>query len=492
MALRCARGEHGAVAIRDGRRTVELTPLGGLIVLLRPRGGDGRSRRAAGRAPSLDAAVAGGGRRDLAALRHPHRARLRAGARRKRLACGGRAWVETRLAALRRPARRPATPTTSRAARAARSARERLDGARSAPCPSDVDVVLHGVARRSSHWPSPLLPVRAPRLTAPAARRYLVGLVRRGGAARARPAPPARAGLQRRRARSRCRCSAARRAATPSSSSAARNPRAAAPVPARARSRATARLGLAVGGRRPVLSRPDGARAARDRPPPARGRRAGASRPAAPTPRCSAARVFDLLGREEGEAAVLALARATARGRAPAALERRLPRPRARPHRGHLARPPGAHWPRPASRTSSRPAARCRARRPGPTTATASSRPRAGARRALRPARRRVRGRQRARPAAAPRGRPATPEPRHQHVARAGGEHVGHVEAARCGASMLGIALLEQQALDELGLGLVARAGRPRTSSPSVYCGLDLAARARGGRGLVGDRRRSP
>ena len=40
-------------------------------------------------------------------------------------------------------------------------------------------------------------------------------------------------------------------------------------------------------------------------------------------------------------------------------------------------------------------------------------------------------------------------------------------------------ALLEQQALDELGLGLVA-APATRTSSPSVYCGLTLRARSLG------------
>ncbi len=32
MALRCARGDTGAVPIRDGRRTVRLTPLGGLVL----------------------------------------------------------------------------------------------------------------------------------------------------------------------------------------------------------------------------------------------------------------------------------------------------------------------------------------------------------------------------------------------------------------------------------------------------------------------------
>ncbi len=32
MALRCARGETGDAPIRDGRRTVRLTPLGGLVL----------------------------------------------------------------------------------------------------------------------------------------------------------------------------------------------------------------------------------------------------------------------------------------------------------------------------------------------------------------------------------------------------------------------------------------------------------------------------
>jgi hypothetical protein len=36
MALRCARGETGRTTIRDGRRTVVLTPLGGLLVGLDP------------------------------------------------------------------------------------------------------------------------------------------------------------------------------------------------------------------------------------------------------------------------------------------------------------------------------------------------------------------------------------------------------------------------------------------------------------------------
>ena len=33
MALRCARGGHGRAAIREGRRHVELSPLGGVVFL---------------------------------------------------------------------------------------------------------------------------------------------------------------------------------------------------------------------------------------------------------------------------------------------------------------------------------------------------------------------------------------------------------------------------------------------------------------------------
>jgi hypothetical protein len=36
MALRCARGETGTVAIRDGRRSVELTPAGGRVAFFEP------------------------------------------------------------------------------------------------------------------------------------------------------------------------------------------------------------------------------------------------------------------------------------------------------------------------------------------------------------------------------------------------------------------------------------------------------------------------
>ena len=68
------------------------------------------------------------------------------------------------------------------------------------------------------------------------------------------------------------------------------------------------------------------------------------------------------------------------------------------------------------------------------------------------------------RPAAAPRAR-LQAGARHEHVARPGGEHVGHVEAARA-AQHRRHALLEQQALDELGLGLVARRRRRARARP--------------------------
>jgi hypothetical protein len=37
MALRCARGETGDVAIRNGRRTVTLTPAGGRVFFFDPQ-----------------------------------------------------------------------------------------------------------------------------------------------------------------------------------------------------------------------------------------------------------------------------------------------------------------------------------------------------------------------------------------------------------------------------------------------------------------------
>ena len=47
MALRCARGETGQASIREGRRTVELTPIGGLLFLLDPAATTGSAARLA-------------------------------------------------------------------------------------------------------------------------------------------------------------------------------------------------------------------------------------------------------------------------------------------------------------------------------------------------------------------------------------------------------------------------------------------------------------
>jgi hypothetical protein len=61
MAVRCARGETGSVAIRGGRRTVELTPLGGLTFFFDPATAVRETAplaRAVAEADSLDAAQA--------------------------------------------------------------------------------------------------------------------------------------------------------------------------------------------------------------------------------------------------------------------------------------------------------------------------------------------------------------------------------------------------------------------------------------------------
>jgi hypothetical protein len=59
MGARCARGESGMVEIRGGRRTVELTPLGGLTFYYDPIVAAQRTAplaRAVAAAESLDAA----------------------------------------------------------------------------------------------------------------------------------------------------------------------------------------------------------------------------------------------------------------------------------------------------------------------------------------------------------------------------------------------------------------------------------------------------
>ena len=47
MALRCARGATGRVAIREGRRTVELTPAGGRVAFFDPEVAIGSAARLA-------------------------------------------------------------------------------------------------------------------------------------------------------------------------------------------------------------------------------------------------------------------------------------------------------------------------------------------------------------------------------------------------------------------------------------------------------------
>ena len=71
--------------------------------------------------------------------------------------------------------------------------------------------------------------------------------------------------------------------------------------------------------------------------------------------------------------------------------------------------------------------------------------------------------------------RAAGARPGHRRVAPAARKEVGHVEAGAA-AHHARRSLLEQRALDQLGLRLVRR--RPRTSSPSVNSGLILRARA--------------
>lgn len=55
MALRCARGQTGTATIRGGRRTVELTPLGGRLLWFEPAAAiDGPARLAAAVADASD------------------------------------------------------------------------------------------------------------------------------------------------------------------------------------------------------------------------------------------------------------------------------------------------------------------------------------------------------------------------------------------------------------------------------------------------------
>ena len=66
QVVRCARGETGEAAIRGGRRTVPLGPVGALDLLLRPRGGRGRA--AAGERGRRGAGTSSGARAALNAI----------------------------------------------------------------------------------------------------------------------------------------------------------------------------------------------------------------------------------------------------------------------------------------------------------------------------------------------------------------------------------------------------------------------------------------
>ena len=83
-----------------------------------------------------------------------------------------------------------------------------------------------------------------------------------------------------------------------------------------------------------------------------------------------------------------------------------------------------------------------------------------------------------------------------EHVARAGGEEVRDVEAARA-ADQRRDALLEQQALEHLGLGLVARPGDPHQRALGVAAGAPCGRARRLGSAaprplLAGEHEREP
>ena len=157
--------------------------------------------------------------------------------------------------------------------------RERLVE-RFATVPEDVAVVVHGSAAQLD-MAAPYLPV-VRRLTAPAARRYLVGWAGVVGAARARPARARRprvAGARLARAeppRARGAADPARGGRQPALAAAAVGPAHAGGLPA---------LGVAVGRRRAVAERPGPPRALGHRPAHARG--PGAGVPARPARRAA-------------------------------------------------------------------------------------------------------------------------------------------------------------------------------------------------------------
>ena len=227
-----------------------------------------------------------------------------------------------------------------------------------------------------------------------------------------------------------------------------------------------AALGVAAGGLGALVRRPDRARPAGHRAASARGRR-----PAFPPGLRDAAllggTVIDLLVARAGRAGRRTARLPAASAGPPRRAARGVRRAHAGGHRGAMARAPGADgvggvavrrqtWL--SSHTSSAPTTSAisspTSRRPGETTRVAgssdissasSSTSRAAARRRL----------------------------GHHHVARAGGEEVGDVEAG-APPQHARDPLLEQQALDELSLGLVARAGHAH-QRPLGELRLDLA-----------------
>ena len=369
----------------------------------------------------------------------------------------GRALVSARRSASRATSRRDADD----AARVLARSRRRARGSRSllpAHGRPTLDGRLPPARRRCSTSRTRSLPVER-LLTAPAARRYLVGstCAARDPRARARALLAQRASNVAGLARD-ARCSRPARS-TRGSLVGAQQPPPAAAVHARAAAPAAA-LGVARGGRRAVLRRPGRARAPGDRAAAARGRR-----PAFPPGLRDAA----LLG---GTRLRPARARAGAARRAcglPATCDAGGPARRALAARRSRGRCAASHSRRRLALSTSRGS-------PRRTSAPAASR-------AAADSARRVLQQHLARRLCARRG--------HEHVARAGGEEVGHVEAAPSGAACSGSPssssspwissasawLRAAATLHQLALG-VLRLDLARRSCAAVSCAL--AARLAG------------
>ena len=236
---------------------------------------------------------------DPRGARRAHRARLRARARGRdrplqdRRCLGRDAPRRTSGAA-----RRAATPTTWSACSSCSRARASALAALLPDARASVDRRRAPRREAALDVAQPLVPV-VRRLTAPAARRYVAGWFGRARStcspracsrARASNVPGSREMLL--LAPGRALRPARRRRRQPAAAAARSGPRSLARYAARGRGCAPARGPVALG--------PDDARAAGDRAAPARG--AGARLPARPraTPRCSAARVLDLLAARGG------------------------------------------------------------------------------------------------------------------------------------------------------------------------------------------------